>query len=133
MVVPAVRVCLPNFNHGIVDRSAITVDYATDEPYPLALGVWAGDAGHGMGRRAAQMEIRAYGLRWRRSEISAIPQMVWPLGRAIPSRSETPKPGLVSCCRDQTRRLIFGAPALVGSIERWDRRRAMDHPENTFV
>src|ERR1700745_3435532 len=133
MVVSTLRVCLPNFNHGIVDSSTITVKYAADEPYPLAFGFWTGDAGYGMGRGAAQMEIRAYGLRRRRSEVRAIPQMVWPPGRAIPGRSETPRPSLVSCCRDQTRRLIFGAPALAGSIGRWDRERAADPRENTFA
>jgi hypothetical protein len=44
MVVLAVRVGLPQFNHGIRDRQSIAIEHAADHGHALSLYIFAGNA-----------------------------------------------------------------------------------------
>ena len=60
---------LPYLNHGIGDWLAIAIQDAAGEPYPLAIGFWAGNAGNAARLRGQiDPEERANGLRRSRDQ-----------------------------------------------------------------
>src|SRR6202790_2215108 len=82
MVILALRVSLPQFNHCIGHGSAIAIQYLTDEPTPLAFCFRPRQAADGSSICQAEVQIRTNGLRRGGNEIHVISQMAWQRGHA---------------------------------------------------
>jgi hypothetical protein len=72
MVVLAVRVGLPQFNHGIRDRQSIAIEHAADHCHALSLDIFAGNARERSLVSEAKMKVWPNSLRGRRDQICFI-------------------------------------------------------------
>src|SRR5258708_32098172 len=68
-IVVAIGIGLPNFQDGVVDRSAVAIEDAAGQAQAFALGLWCQQAGDGSAQGEAEVKERSGGLRWNRRQV----------------------------------------------------------------
>lgn len=74
MVVSALRICLPDFDHRVRHRDVLSVDHAARQAYMFTIGGRTSDTVYGVARGAPEVEIWADGLRRCGGRVHAISQ-----------------------------------------------------------